>query len=86
MLLVEELICSHGVAPSSVLPSHYDKISIMSLVSLVYTCQNHLILWMRSIVTSKNVSWSRLIGPTLYIIFSLFLTLQYDALICIRVK
>ena len=35
------------------------------LLYVVYTCQNHLILLKRSIVTSKNVSWLRLIWPTL---------------------
>jgi len=37
------------------------------LLYVVYLCQNHEILLMRSFVTSKNVKWHHLIWPILYI-------------------
>jgi len=64
------LLQSLLVALSSVLRVHYDKIVVMPLVALSSLCaKSHKILWMHSVVTSKNESWPRLIWNTLYLTF-----------------
>jgi len=63
-----DTIPEHG--QNSYINITFIKIKLASchlLLYVVYTCQNHLILYMRSIVTSRNVSWPRLIWPTLYL-------------------